>query len=103
MGEIGLIDYAIHLLASGTAEEWRRAKNDYDRLSAVIFDWVDVDSSGSVDKQELCEALKHGRVSVSRSDIIDLSMFLSLPTARIYCDMLASRSVRVQPVTSLLT
>ena len=58
-----LRQYATQLLAHGTVDDWRRAKYDSAELATAVFHVVDVDSSGTIDEQELFSALKHGTVS----------------------------------------
>mmetsp|Transcript_33163 Transcript_33163/g.93904 ORF Transcript_33163/g.93904 Transcript_33163/m.93904 type:complete len:542 (-) Transcript_33163:2110-3735(-) len=66
-------EYALALLARGTAEDWKKiSKDEYQDLAADVFDVVDADGSGTVDRQELYNSLAHGSVSVPHSVIESL-------------------------------
>ena len=77
----------MQLLASGTADDWRRAKDQHEQLATVLFNMVDVDSSGSVDKQELFVALKHGKVSPRHLGRLTLNWRLHMPP--MYCTVVS--------------
>lgn len=56
--------YAIALLARGAASDWQKlSKAEQEDLAADMFEAVDKDRSGAVDKSELFDSLAHGSVS----------------------------------------
>ena len=57
-------EYAVALLARGTIGDWGKMSRDQqENIAMDIFDAVDKDGSGSVDRSELFDFLAHGSVS----------------------------------------
>eukprot|EP00951_Prasinocladus_malaysianus_P017278 scaffold135932_cov41-Prasinocladus_malaysianus.AAC.1 len=53
--------YALALLARGSAEDWNRLSRDQrDEMAAEVFYLVDQDGNGEIDKWEMYNYLAHG-------------------------------------------